>query len=159
MLLAVEDPTFYDRQGIDLTTPGQGLTTLGQGLGKRIYFAPFKPGIRKIRLMYLTRFALFATTTHDDVLMASIAHAYLGGGPDGAVIGFDQGARTWFGKPLDALTEDEFLSLVAMLVGPNALRPTDNAAANGERVARIKKLLANQCTPNGLRDVWLEGCV
>ncbi len=157
-LLAVEDPTFFDRQGIDLATPGQGLTTIGQGLGKRIYFDPFQPGWRKIRLMYLTRFAMFPTTSHDDILTAFVAGAYLGNHDGRTVIGFADGAQTWFGQPLDELDDEAYLSLIAMLIGPNALRPTGQAQANADRVDRIRKLLAEDCAPNGLTDVWLEGC-
>lgn len=157
-LLAVEDPTFFERNGIDLATPGQGLTTIGQGLGKRIYFDPFRPGWRKIRLMYLTRFAMFPTTSHQDILAAFVAGAYLGNSEGQAVIGFAQGAQTWFGSTLDTLDDDAYLGLVAMLIGPNALRPTSERAAHDQRLARIKKLLAEDCAPNGLRDVWLEGC-
>lgn len=157
-LLAVEDPTFFERQGIDLATPGQGLTTIGQGLGKRIYFEPFSPGWRKIRLMYLTRFAMFPTSSREDILTAFIAGAYLGNSEGEPVIGFAQGAETWFGAPLDALDDDAWLGLVAMLISPNVLRPTSEPDAHDQRVARIKKLLAEDCAPNGLRDVWLEGC-
>lgn len=49
VLLKVEDPGFYAHSGIDLTTPGAGLTTLTQSLSKRLAFEEFKPGISKIR--------------------------------------------------------------------------------------------------------------
>ncbi|WGS87238.1 hypothetical protein [Methylomonas sp. UP202] len=31
-LLAIEDPAFYEHQGVDLYTPGAGMTTISQGL-------------------------------------------------------------------------------------------------------------------------------
>lgn len=40
ILLTVEDPTFWTNDGLDFETPGQGLTTLSQGLAKRLYFDP-----------------------------------------------------------------------------------------------------------------------
>ena len=45
MLLAVQDPAFYTHHGMDLSTPGAGLTTLTQALVKFLYFDEFKPGV------------------------------------------------------------------------------------------------------------------
>jgi len=60
-----------------------------------------------------------------------------------------------FGKEFSAITDDEFLSLVAMHIGPNALKP--GTAANTERVQRIKRYLAGQYQPAGLLDVEYKG--
>lgn len=38
MLLAVEDPAFMRHHGVDLATPGAGMTTITQGLVKILYF-------------------------------------------------------------------------------------------------------------------------
>jgi membrane peptidoglycan carboxypeptidase len=158
MLLAVEDPTFWTNRGIDLQTPGAGLTTLAQGLGKHIFYDGFSPGLQKIELMALTRFALSPTVDRRDILRAALASAYLGNDDAGAVIGFAEGARRYFGKPLDELTDREWLSLVALLPAPNALTPTRHPEANAERVARMERLIAGDCRPDGLNDVMLEAC-
>lgn len=158
MLLTVEDPTFWSNDGIDLTTPGAGMTTLAQGLGKQIFFARFRPGLQKIELILLTRFALTTTVPRRDILRAALANAYLGRDAAGSIIGFSQGAQRVFGKPLDALNDDEWLALVAVLPAPNKLHPIRNQAANAERVARIERLLTGACRPEGVRDVMLEGC-
>ncbi|MCD6192708.1 MAG: transglycosylase domain-containing protein [Candidatus Aminicenantes bacterium] len=42
ILLMVEDPNFYNHKGIDLNTPGAGLTTITQGLVKMLFFKRFK---------------------------------------------------------------------------------------------------------------------
>src|SRR5689334_21462540 len=47
-LLAVEDPNFYTHNGIDLSTPGAGYTTITQGLVKVYFFGDFNPGFLKI---------------------------------------------------------------------------------------------------------------
>jgi len=158
MLLKVEDRTFWTNKGIDLSTPGGGMTTLSQGLGKIIFFDHFKPGFRKGELMALTRFALYPQVDKKRTLQAVVASSYFGTHQGRAVTGFADGARTWFGKPLSGLTEDEYLQLVAMLVAPDSLKPGRDDAGRMERVARIKRLLADRCQPTGLRDTMLEGC-
>ena len=158
MLLRVEDPTFLTNDGIDFSTPGAGMTTLSQSLGKHLFFEHFTPGFAKIELVALTRFALYPMVDKERTLKAYLASAYFGRRNGQAVIGMGPAARAWFGKPLASLSDDEFLALVAMGPSPRSLDPVANAAANAERVARIKRLLANQCRPTGLRDVMLKGC-
>ena len=48
ILIKVQDPGFYNHNGMDLSTPGGGLTTITQAIVKKLYFANFKPGIAKI---------------------------------------------------------------------------------------------------------------
>lgn len=38
LLLAIEDPAFYNHRGVDLSTPGAGMTTITQGLVKILYY-------------------------------------------------------------------------------------------------------------------------
>ena len=158
ILLRVEDPTFFANKGIDLSTPGASMTTLSQSLGKRIFFDHFRPGFAKLELMALTRFALYPKVPKDRVFKAWLATAYLGSNRGRRVTGFDDGARTYLQKPLSRLSDQEFLTLVAMLPATDTLKPTRNAAANRDRVARIERLLAGRCQPTGLRDVMLAGC-
>lgn len=158
MLLRVEDPTFWTNKGIDLSSPGAGMTTLSQGLGKRIFFDDFEPGFAKGELMALTRFALYPKAGKERTLQAVIASAYFGTHRGVAINGFGDGARTWFGKPLSRLSDQEFLELVAMLVSPDRLKPGRDDVARKERVSRIERLLAGRCQPAGLRDVMLKGC-
>ena len=47
-LLTVEDPNFYAHNGIDLSTPGAGYTTITQGLVKIYFFNGFNPGPLRI---------------------------------------------------------------------------------------------------------------
>jgi membrane peptidoglycan carboxypeptidase len=160
-LVRVEDPTFWTNDGIDLASPGAGMTTLSQALGKRIFFSRFRPGpgrLGKIELMVLTRFALTPTVEKRDILRAMLATAYLGESDGKAVIGFAAGARRWYGKELNELSARQFLGLVAMLPAPNALDPERHADANAERVGRIERLMLGVCRPLGVDDVALEGC-
>jgi membrane peptidoglycan carboxypeptidase len=158
MILKVEDPTFWTNKGIDLSSPGAGMTTLSQGLGKRLFFDDFEPGFAKGELMALTRFALYPKVSKQRTLQALIASAYLGTHRGRPVTGFADGARTWFGKPLAGLSDEEFLNLEAMLIAPDSLKPGRDDAGRAERVSRIKRLLAGTCKPGGLRDAMLNGC-
>ena len=45
LLLLLQDPNFYNHQGVDLKTAGAGLTTITQSLSKRLAFNNFNPGI------------------------------------------------------------------------------------------------------------------
>ena len=158
IFLRIEDPTFWVNKGIDLATPGAGMTTLSQGLGKRIFFENFEPGLAKGELMALTRFALYPEVDKDRTLKAVIASAYFGTHRGREVIGFADGSRTWFGKPLAELSDREFIELESMLVAPDRLKPGRDDAGRVQRVERIERLLAGRCRPSGLRDVMLEGC-
>jgi membrane carboxypeptidase/penicillin-binding protein len=158
ILLKVEDPTFYDNAGFDFETPGAGWTTLTQGLAKRLYFDRFAPGFEKLELILIARFALTPLATKDEILTAVLATAYFGQHEGRPVIGFAEGARAWFGKALADLSDDEYIALVAMLVGPNGLDPVRHGPELAERVARIKRLLAGACAPAGWSDVTLQGC-
>ena len=157
-LLTLEDPTFWSNKGLDFSSPGAGMTTISQSLGKRIFFEHFHPGLPKGELIALTRFALYPKVDKPRTLKAFLATAYFGQRDGRPVVGIGAGARAWFGKPLAALTDREFLSLLAMGLSPRALDPVRHAAANAERVGRIERLLARRCRPDGFRDVVLKGC-
>ena len=129
-----------------------------QVIGKRIFFEHFTPGFPKGELIALTRFALYPNVDKQRTLKAFLATAYFGHRNGRAVIGIGPAARAWFGRPLAALDDRQFLSLIAMGPAPNALNPERHAAANADRVARIERLIANQCRPTGLMDVLLDGC-
>ena len=157
-LLVVEDPGFYDHHGIDVSTPGAGWTTITQGLAKSLYFDAFRPGPLAKLEQSLAALVLDTRIPKDRQLALFLGSAYLGETGEGSVNGFAPAARDWLGKDVRELDRREFLSLVAMAIGPNeygiAIRPEQNA----ERVARIERLLAGECRPTGWRDVTYERC-
>lgn len=158
ILLLVEDPTFWTNDGTDFSTAGQGLTTLTQALAKRLYFERFTPGFRKLELILISKFVLTDLVSKQDILRAFMATAYLGRDNRGAIIGFLEGAQRWNSKDLIDLTDEEFTELVAMLIAPDALNPTRNPEGLNARTDRIARLIAGDCVPEGLLDVYLEGC-
>ncbi len=159
MYLKVEDPTFWTNDGVDLKSPGAGQTTTTQGLGKLIFFAPFKPGYwNKLQLILMSKYALTQKASKKDIFTAALTLAWMGEAGGRPVTGFAEAARTYFGKPLAALTDDEFLALTAMQLGPDRYDPVEHPEMSAERVGRMKRLIAGACVPAGLNDVGLEGC-
>lgn len=158
IILKIEDPTFFNNKGLDFSSPGAGFTTISQGLGKIIYFDNFKPGIRKVRLIILTRFALYPLVSKKDILTLFINYVYFGNYQGKEIRGFENAARIYYNKPFDSLTIDEFISLEAMLINPNQFSLFVNKDKNIERVARIKNFLSGNCKPENWRDDELNGC-
>jgi membrane carboxypeptidase/penicillin-binding protein len=156
--LAVDDPGFWRHHGVDFQTPGQGMTTLTQSLVKRMYFKPFRPGFAKLEQGLIARFVLDPAMGKADQLEVAIDYSYMGHVDGREIIGFPAAARAYYGKELRALTDQEFLGLVALRNAPDALDPRRHPAANAERVARIERLLAGACKPRGLLDVDYPDC-
>ena len=159
-LLEVEDPGFYDHPGVDVMTAGSGWTTITQGLVKIHGYDDFEPGLLHWRKIEQSLAALLVNgrVAKDDQLQLFLDTAYLGTWEGRDVIGFADGARTYYGKSLPELSDGEFVGLVAMLAAPNAFHPLAHPEAHAERVRRIERLLAGACEPAGWRDVMYESC-
>lgn len=153
-LLSVEDPNFYRHNGIDLKTPGAGITTITQGLVKFLYFEKFKPGIAKIKQSLIARFALDALISKNDQLYLFINAIYLGTVEGKPVYGFADAAQAYYHKPFIGLSEDEYLSIIAMIIAAQNFNIISCPQANAERVGRIKKVISGEYAPKGLMDVY-----
>lgn len=153
-LLLIEDPGFYHHRGFDFFTPGAGLTTVTQGLVKYLYFDRFTPGFMKIEQTLIAWLAVDSLVRKDDQLTVFINTAYLGTCEKAEVRGFSAAAMMYFGKPFSKLTDYEYLSLVAMLIGPDEFSVKYQSARNRGRVERIRKVLSGEYKPRGLRDVY-----
>ncbi|MEL7452767.1 MAG: transglycosylase domain-containing protein, partial [Pseudomonadota bacterium] len=107
LLLLVEDPAFYDHNGLDLTTPGAGMTSIPQSLAKRLAFDKFRPGISKLRQ---TAYAISLTRrlTREDILALALDKAEMGPGPEGWVTGFFQASEAFYGRSPAELKDREF---------------------------------------------------
>ena len=91
-------------------------------------------------------------------LDAYAANMYMGTNGGRPVRGLALAARVYAGKPLAALTEREFIGLVAMIKAPDLYHPAKNPAALAERSARIAALVAGRCAPDGWFDTTYAGC-
>lgn len=156
ILLAVEDPAFFRHHGVDLDTPGAGMTTITQGLVKLLYFpAGFKQGIAKIRQTLIAQYALDALVAKNEQLDLLLNMAYMGSRDGKPVHGFVHAARAYFGKDFGALSDVEFQSLVAMLIAPNQLLP--GTPAHAERMRHIDAYLSGAYRPASVLDVEYDG--
>jgi len=157
ILLTVEDPNFADHAGVDFSTPGAGATTITQSVSKRLAFKKFHPGIGKIRQ---TGYAigLESRLSKEQILALWLDTLEMGEGPEGWMTGFHRASSAIYGRPPAELSKTEFTRLVAVLIAPAAYKLRENDAALNERVGRIERLVAGACVPEGLGDVWLEGC-
>ncbi|HCJ66499.1 MAG TPA: glycosyl transferase family 51 [Elusimicrobia bacterium] len=154
-LLAVEDPNFYKHQGVDLKTPGAGITTITQALVKIYYFDKFKPGFfAKLKQTLIARFALDPLVSKNDQLKLFINNVYLGKARDKQVYGLENAAELYYHKKFRRLTENEYLSIVAMIIAPNNFNILTKPAANAERTKRIKKVVSGEYKPKHLMDIY-----
>jgi membrane peptidoglycan carboxypeptidase len=156
LLLAIEDPAFFRHRGVDLQTPGAGMTTITQGLVKLLYFpGGFRQGIAKIRQTLIAQYALDAQVSKQEQLELLLNIAYLGNSGGRPVRGFADAAQAYFGKPFGELSDREFQSLVAMLIAPNNYLP--GSPAHAARMSRIDAYLAGRQRPASLLDVEYDG--
>ena len=72
--------------------------------------------------------------------------------------GFHTASEAVYDRPPSELDRDEFLRLVAVLIAPGAYDLTGADTKLDDRVTRIDRLVAGDCKPTGLNDVWLEAC-
>lgn len=156
MLLKIEDPTFRRHHGVDLATPGAGMTTITQGLVKLLYFPEgFKQGIAKIRQTLIAEYALDSLVSKDEQLDLYLNATYFGTVADKSIHGLASAAETYFSKSVRDLTDDEFIALIGMTISPNTLKPGTEHSAT--RVARIKKYLAGEMIPASVLDFEYVG--
>ncbi len=156
-LLAVEDPAFWRHNGFDVETKGAGLTTITQSLAKRLAFEDFEPGIGKIRQ---TTYALGLEQrlSKKEILALALETVQMGPGPDGWMEGMFDASMQIYGKPPAALSDHQWLKLVAVLIAPRQFNLQAPDKPLEDRVARIERLLAGRCAAQDERDVWLDRC-
>lgn len=158
ILLTVEDPNFYHHNGIDMDTPGAGLTTITQALAKRLFFKDFKKGFAKIEQSLIARYAINAKISKDKQLLTFLNIAYFGRCDGALIYGFSGAALCYYGKDFSKLSEEEYIKLVAMLIGPGRFNPDFADKGLNKRVEKITRLLSGACAPESNRDVYYQNC-
>lgn len=158
ILLLVEDPGFVRHKGLDLSNEGAGLTTITQSLSKRLAFQEFRPGLKMIRQ---TGYAigLESSLTKEEILTLWLDTVEMGRDANGQwITGFHRASEAFYGKPVEALSDSEFIELVSVPIEPGHLNPFLRGKDLDDRIQRIARRAAGECKPESVRDVWLEGC-
>lgn len=154
ILLKVHDPGFYDHNGIDLSTPGAGLTTITQAIVKKLYFNNFKAGIAKIKQSLIAKLVVNGRISKDDQLTLFLNTMYFGTVDGKPIVGLESAANAYYDQPVKMLTEEKYISLIAMLVAPDTFHIINHPDWNRDRTNRIKELIAGQYKPKGLMDTF-----
>ena len=174
ILLKVEDPSFYDHAGLDISE-GQGLTTITSSLARNIFlsghklsgikgaFESFYRGVfeccKKIDLgRDVMALVLNGNLSKDHQLNLFVSSSYMGGNKGAQLQGLAAAANSYFEKPLSSLSDVEFITLVAMIKSPNYFHPSKGSEQLKTRVSNIKKILSGACKPSGWLDTSYEHC-
>ena len=174
ILLRVEDPTFFEHAGLSIA-PGQGVATISSALARNVFLGEGRLGGASGALQGVYRamfncckridfgrdvmtLVLDARMSKDDQLARYVATVYMGTHAGRQVHGLAPAALAYPGKPLGAVSEEEFIRLVAMIKAPNQYHPVRGPEALAQRTARIDALLAGRCAPSGWFDTEFTDC-
>jgi len=157
VLLAVQEPEIFFRDGVDLDTADAGKSALSYEVAQPLAFDHDRSEIAKLRQAGYG-LGLEKRLTKRQILALWLETVDMGMGPEGPMRGFFGASRAVFGKSPARLSDDEFVRLAAAVIAPRRLHLDGEDRALDNRVRRIEKLLARACRPEGNGDVWLEGC-
>ncbi len=134
-LLAVEDRSFYEHQGIDpkgilraayenlmAGRTVQGASTLTQQLVKNFYLTQERTLERKAKEAYMA-VLLDRRYAKEEILTAYANEVYLGQDGSRGIHGFGLASRFYFDRDLDELNVPQIALLVAVLKGPGEYNP------------------------------------
>lgn len=152
ILIAVQDPNFMNHKGVEFSTPGSGWTTITQSIVKKLYFDDFRQGIAKIRQTLIARFALHGRMTKEEQLTAFINLMWF----EKNVTGLSSAAEHYYQKSVRDLSEDEFISIVAMIIDPKRFNINSHPENNKARTDAIKRMLSGEYVPKGLFDITYD---
>jgi penicillin-binding protein 1B len=153
-LLAVEDRSFFQHQGIDpkgilraayenlmAGRTVQGASTLTQQLVKNFYLTQERTLERKAKEAYMA-VLLDQRYSKDEILTAYANEVYLGQDGSRAIHGFGLASQFYFARDLDELNVPQIALLVAILKGPGEYNPRRNPDKTTERRNLVIDLMA-----------------
>ena len=152
-LLSIEDSNFYTHNGFDFQTAGAGLTSITQAMVKYLYFDHFEAGFKKLEQTLIAWLAVTPLISKNNQLTVFINTAYMGKVDGKQIRGFSDASNAYYDKNFSELSDDEYLSLVALLIAPNTFHILKHKDKNDERVKRIKKVLSGEYQPKSLNDM------
>lgn len=130
-VIAIEDARFYQHPGIDVVRIGgalladlrdrafaQGASTITQQLAKMLFLKPDKTITRKVKEIALS-FKIEKKYAKERILEMYLNQAYFGA----RAYGVEAASRTYFGKPITAVTIAEAALLAGLLKAPSSFSP------------------------------------
>lgn len=174
ILIKIEDPTFYEHIGINISK-GQGLTTITSSISRDIFLFRSKLGgvQGSLQSFYAGVFrcckkfdfgrdvmalVLNCHLPKEKQLSFYISNSYMGSHNGAGVTGLSQASQAYYGKPLSEITNKEFIGLVAMLKAPNYFHPINKPETHKLRAEKIQQIASGKCQPNGWFDTSYEHC-
>ncbi len=149
-LIAIQDPEFHTHWGVGLFHGRFGHVTISQGVAKRLF--GYRPGLLyrdKYRAMAMS-LAINSRFSKSDQLRIFLNRAYLGAVDQEQIIGFAAASRTYFGREFDAVTERQFLALIAMLFNPTAFNVATHPDQNAAQVPWLRAIAERHCSDASL---------
>lgn len=143
-VIATEDRTFYENNGVNLKRMLLAIATLGrsgggstitQQLAKNAYLTQDQTIKRKAREFFLA-LELTKKYSKDDILTMYLNNAYFGNG----IWGIEDASQKYFGTRAADLTLDEAATLAGMLKGPEIYNPyysIENATNRRDTVLQV----------------------
>jgi penicillin-binding protein 1A len=150
-VIAVEDKRFRQHFGIDLIGVAravvvklgggrwQGASTITQQVARNFFLSQRRTLERKFKEALLA-LKIEQALSKDEILELYLNQIYLGQ----RAYGFGAAARTYFGKPLDQLTQAEIAVLVGLPKNPNFANPIVNLPRAQERQRVVLAVLRDQ---------------
>ena len=174
ILLKVEDPTFYEHVGLDVSL-GQGKTTITSSIARDIFlFRQKLSGVKgSFQEFYASVFQCCKKVDFGRDVMALVlnnylpkekqlsfyvSNSYMGSHNGKGVFGLNQASRAYYAKPLSVITAREFIGLVAMLKAPNYFHPVKKPEVHRFRTEKIEQVVSGKCKPSGWFDTSYEHC-
>ncbi len=155
-ILAAEDERFYDHPGIDIIgmmraalanltsgSRGQGASTITMQVARNFFLSRERTYNRKLYEILLS-LKIERNLSKDQILELYINQIYLGQ----RAYGFSAAARTYFDKPLDAIT----LAEAAMLAGLPKAPSTNNPVVNPTQAAIRQQYVLRRMVTAGFID-------
>jgi penicillin-binding protein 1A len=154
--VSAEDQAFFEHKGIDFTGivraawknllaggKVEGASTITQQMVKGLLLTPERTFTRKIREMILAR-RIEQRFTKQEILFLYLNQIYFGHG----AYGIGEAARTYFGKPVGALTVSEAAQLAGLPKAPSKYSPINHP----KRAERRRRYVLDRMLEDGVID-------
>lgn len=155
-LLLTEDRDFYEHEGVSLPAilralivniqagrTVQGGSTITQQLAKNLFLTQQRHLWRKIKEAFMA-LLIDLRYSKQEILETYLNEVYLGQNGDYAVHGIGLASYFYFGRPVNALGEDQQALLVALVKGPSYYDPWRRPKRAVERRDLVLRLMARE---------------